>query len=910
MQVIKMMFFLLAADADGSRISFMGGAPPVPQHCNRDQTLIDLSAWLQDSSGNRLLTFIHGLPGIGKSLVAKLFYHRAKQLHWKVVYVGERHLQRSGSKEIADEIRLNASAGDALIILDGFDHLIDLSPTACKALLYDCLRHAKKVLVTSRSHFSVVDLNPNVINLPPLEQSETEEYIIKMFSTIEGAEATSLASYSYGHPMLLNHFIELIKRNVFTPRELAAEVVAAGFRDLWTFLNRTLTTATANEDRLWYVFEHCFSAFGDDRTAKMACIAVFPLTFTAKAAEAITGDDSIAMFMADRSLLTRVSGGRMEMAHSLKSFLRHVAKTKYLQAYSNAKVRYYSYYIGLILKLSNMLSKCARHVLSEFEADKHNFEFVLGCDTIPLELHGDFMDVVLRANLLLKFCWSQDDLVKLYERCVDLATNREQMTVKARLEILLADQYVCRGRADEAVYLLEQAKKVFKSGNKDAYVLALASCYATLGSAHRCRGRIEEALMNLFKAKELHDNNSSLRRDSECRECRVSVLHALGVTFAHLNLDSKAWTWFKRAQVECQMLGQPIEAKPEGSQRRPCILGLRRGVHPHIADIYLNMAEVASASGNYKQALDYLQEIGTIQEKLGFDAVIPAQVTYSEGVIGYLAGGAGRDAGIRCMEKAFSISRGLLRFFIALVLGKIKYGQKEFTAAFGYFCAAKSAADEIAYKGYGYKETLAYGCVSAKVAGNTMATSLYEELRCCFSHQSKSEISRILAPVLRVMNGSTTLPKAVICCWFYNRFCCHHRCLAKASSTSGLSKFPFSDLGRAKFRFSVALDQTQIRQEVQSEPLSPTFAYGLSEINEDEAETCDTERSSQKTSSLRSQRNRPSEIRPKSDFVKPDQERSEDQVHQMGDESFLPSPVFNAEKFIFKTGGRERSETH
>ena len=878
----------------------MDGVPPVLQHCNRDQTLNDLSVWLKDSSGNCPLTFIHGLPGIGKSLVAKLFGRVAsQQLHWKVVYVGERDLRHLGGKEI-EFVRLNASAGDVLIILDGCDCLIEAAPTAFNELLYDCLRHAKKILVTSRSHFSVVDLNPNVIDLPPLEQNETEIYLLKMFSTMGVADAKSLASNSFGHPMLLNHFIELIRGNVFTPRELAAEVDAAGFRDLWTFLNCTLTTASADRDRLWCVFERCFSAFGEDRLAKMACLAVFPRSFTAKAAQAITGNNSVATFMADRSLLTRVSGGRLEMAHSLKSFLRHVAKTTYLQTYNDAKVQYYSYYIRLILKLSHML--CTKHVLSEFEADKHNFEFVLTCNTIPLELHEDFMDMVLRANLLLKFCWSQDHLVKLYERCIDLATKREQMTVKAGLEILLADQYVCRGRADDAVYLLEQAKKVFESDDKDAYVLALASCYATLGSAHRCRGSVEEALMNLFKAKELHDTNSSLRRDSECRECRVSVLHALGVTFAHLNLNSKALTWFKRAQVECQMLGQPIEAKPEGSQRRPCMVGC---VHPYMADIYLNMAEVASASGNHKQALIYLQKIGTIQEKLGFDAVIPAQVTYTEGVIGCLAGGDRRDAGIQAMEKAFCVSRGLLRFFIGFILGKIRYGQKEFAAAFSYFCAAKSAADEIAYKGYGYKEALAYGCVSAKVEGNAKATSLYEELRRCFSHQSKGELDQILAPVLSVMNGSLIFPKAVICCWFYNQFCCHHRCLAKASNTSGLSKFPFSDLGRAKFR--LALDQTQTRQEVRSEILSP------SEINEDEAGSCDSEPlflSSRKTSSLRSQRSRPCEIRPKSDFVKPDQEKSEDQVHQMGDESVLPSPVFNAGKFIFKTGGRDRSDTH
>ena len=821
--------------------------PLLPTLCDRNRISFDLIEWLETKTrGMRVagarnaaysapLAFLYGLPGIGKSVVAKAFGHKAYDRNWRVVYgdatdcesahaLGERIVDALGldPSSVSPQRALVKASRDGervALILDGCDRLIETKTSEFVDFLVDALQARRiilKILVTSRTRLYQNRFDDVVFDVGPLEASDAAQFLERQIrSEIRASQADSLAKYSCGHPMLLDHFVELVNSNATSAMKLVRKIAMMKKKNsVWLALEQLLTKPVAQRDRVDYLFWDCLQrALGgdddddDERIAIATGLAVFPGDFSESAAEAVLGKERIVSFMADRSLLQRLDGDRFQLNPLLRSYLSHLAKTRYADLYRKMKTRYYMHYVERLKQLSCQFFKCAEQALNKYDVDKHNYKSVFVCSPVPGVLHESYMDTILRLNYFLKFRLTYDELITLYKKCIDLAVGREQATVKARLHILLADVYVRLGRADDAIEELDEPKRVFKDSAKDGHTLALASCYATLGNAHRSKGNLVVALVNLQKAKELHDQKPELDN-----ECRVSVLQALGATYAHLNFHPKALDYYDKARRICkrrlgQRSSQDYSTSRQRSQddsvfRRSKLLSLVRGIHPYAVEMEMSIAELKALSGQYKSAMTHLNEVIRIQERLKVEIVASFLVSYTEGALLYLTGE--KEAGVRHMEKALAVSSGFIRFFIGFTLGKLQYNQRQFVPALEKFEIAADVADALNCTDGVYVELLVYGCIAARVAGIEDKASRFEErLRSVFGQTAWDEM---YSPVLNVSAGSTVVPKANEFSLFYNQFCCRYRCLVRACYYS--AKFPFPDPGRCRFPLSVTLDQT------------------------------------------------------------------------------------------------------
>ena len=843
--------------------------PLLPTLCDRNRISFDLIEWLETKTrGMRVagarnaaysapLAFLYGLPGIGKSVVAKAFGHKAYDRNWRVVYgdatdcesahaLGERIVDALGldPSSVSPQRALVKASRDGervALILDGCDRLIETKTSEFVDFLVDALQARRiilKILVTSRTRLYQNRFDDVVFDVGPLEASDAAQFLERQIrSEIRANQADSLAKYSCGHPMLLDHFVELVNSNATSAMKLVRKIAMMKKKNsVWLALEQLLTKPVAQRDRVDYLFWDCLQrALGgddddDERIAIATGLAVFPGDFSESAAEAVLGKERIVSFMADRSLLQRLDGDRFQLNPLLRSYLSHLAKTRYADLYRKMKTRYYMHYVERLKQLSCQFFKCAEQALNKYDVDKHNYKSVFVCSPVPGVLHESYMDTILRLNYFLKFRLTYDELITLYKKCIDLAVGREQATVKARLHILLADVYVRLGRADDAIEELNEPKRVFKDSAKDGHTLALASCYATLGNAHRSKGNLVVALVNLQKAKELHDRNPELDN-----ECRVSVLQALGATYAHLNFHPKALDYYDKARCICKRrlgqrssqddltsrrrsqddsvfkrrLGQRSSqddltsrrrSQDDSVFRRSKLLSLVRGIHPYAVEMEMSIAELKALSGQYESAKTHLNEVIRIQERLKVEIVASFLVSYTEGALLYLNGE--KETGVRHMEEALAVSSGFIRFFIGFTLGKLQYNQRQFVPALEKFEIAADVADALSYTGNVYVELLVYGCIAARVAGIEDKASRFEErLQSVFGQTAWDEM---LSPVLNVCAGSTVVPKANEFSLFYNQFCCRYRCLVSYYS----AKFPFPDPGRCRFPLSVTLDQT------------------------------------------------------------------------------------------------------
>ena len=807
--------------------------PLLPTLCDRNRISFDLIEWLETKTrGMRVagarnaaysapLAFLYGLPGIGKSVVAKAFGHMAYDRNWRVVYgdatdcesahaLGERIVDALGLdlSSVSPQRALVKASRDGervALILDGCDRLIETKTSEFVDFLADALQARRiilKILVTSRTRLYQNRFDDVVFDVGPLEASDAAQFLERQIrSEIRASQADSLAKYSCGHPMLLDHFVELVNSHVTSAMKLVRKIAMMRKKNsVWLALEQFLTKPVAQRDRVDYLFWDCLQrALGgdddDERIAIATGLSVFPGDFSANAVKAVLSDERIVSFMADQSLLQRLGNDRFQLNPLLKSYLSHLAKTRYTDHYHETKIGYYMHYIKRLKQLSGQFFECAEQALNKYDIDEHNYKSVFVCSPVPGVLHESYMDAILRLKYFLKFRLTYDELITLYKKCIDLAFGRKQATVKAQLHILLADAYVRVGRADDAIEELDEPKRVFKDSAEDAHTLALASCYATLGNAHRSKGNLVVALVNLQKAKELHDQNPQLDN-----ECRVSVLQALGATYAHLKFRVEALDYYEKARLICKLrLGQ--RSQDDSNFRRSNLQSLVHGIHPYAVEIEMSIAELKGLSGQYESAMNHLNEVKRMQERLKVEIVAPFLVSYTEGVLLYLTGE--KEAGVRHMEKALAVSSGFIRFFIGFTLGKLHYNQRQFVPALEKFEIATDVADALNCTDGVYVELLAYRRIAARVAGMEDKASRFEErLRSVRFSPTVSE--QMLSPVLNVGAGSGVVPKANEVSLFYNEFCCRYRCLVRACYYSAKSP----DLGRCRFPLSVTLDQT------------------------------------------------------------------------------------------------------
>eukprot|EP00118_Oscarella_pearsei_P001572 m.7791 g.7791 ORF g.7791 m.7791 type:complete len:1119 (+) comp19654_c0_seq1:32-3388(+) len=782
------------------------GLPMLPPCCERQELVSHILRALEDPSFH--VYHLYGLPGIGKSMVAKLVTQAAAAQNWAFLYLPVSKVDSVPSLRVLTERKANvknifSEGGSALVIFDGADRLIDQEASDLVEFCDDLLQQADqlKILITSRSQFTTMKQPLKEIDARPLAIEESMQFLERELpkGTIAGRRH-SIAKFSHGHPMLLHVFVILIRKYGVTAKELIQRMTSVRPKP-WDWLEEKLSDSDiVSEDRIDCIFSVAIETLGDGKIQGSAvCVAAFPGNFTTEAADTIL-DKGIARRLVQKSLLfQQESGRRFCMNPVFRSFLHKMAKDKFSRLLEEVKHKYYCFYLTKLLDVMKGYSLDASSTLRMYEEDKHNFETVLKCDVIPADLQGLFIEAVLQVGPLLKLsCWTCEELISLYYAACELAASQNQKTIYGRLQIQRADVYIRQGQGEKSIDELKELKKAFASlkEKSDEDHLALAACYSTLGNAYRCLGKLEVALRYLNKAKAIFP------RISQQPECLVATIMALGDTQVDLGNVEEARKLYMEALGVCKRrLGKtPAKnAKPKG---RMAFAKYQKGIHPSTVEIQLRMAELEGQAGRYRKALECLDNINCIEDQLQFNVICPSILLDTRGAIAYLNGD--EEGGIELMDDALRKNSGdhFLRFFTAFKLGKVYYGRKDYDRALSYLKEALQAAEICSYQGDAYLKALAYSSsVANKMGQNGKAKEFSKllSLHLASYAETKEEAHWLLS--VQIDESSV---RADFCCWLYGRFCCKHGCL-DAISTSPASPpvfghLPFCDPGRSNFK--------------------------------------------------------------------------------------------------------------
>lgn len=219
-----------------------------------------------------------------------------------------------------------------------------------------------------------------------------------------------------------------------------------------------------------------------------------------------------------------------------------------------------------------------------------------------------------------------------------------------------------------------------------------------------------------------------------------------------------------------------------------------RGNHPYTVDLLMQMGETESARQNHDEAMKLMRDALTIASDLGLGDLSRAPILYEIGMTLLLKGET--TQGMDYIHKALGVSRRvngcqLLHFFIATLIGKLKYDEGHFQHAAESLQDAVDAARETKYEGDAYVEALAYLCVAYKSQGmhekaSATYSSFLQSLKRCDSSyvhaNSTVQLLRIPTCELKFNMSSTSSPefvqeppKATFCCCRYSSFRRWHR---------------------------------------------------------------------------------------------------------------------------------------
>ena len=837
----------------GTRESHWSWLPP---HCRRQALKADILA----SFSLYDICCLFGLPGIGKSVAAIAVCQACLDQEWKILYLDvsrtdsscqlkEEFLQsldceKETSLKQALTNGLLSSNQDQLVVLDGADRLIDQVHSGSEPNLLkfctDILRYSNKtkLLITSCSQLEVPCIRMKNLNVNLLDINECKTFIQSEFSTYNSddvcatpEQAATLAKISQGHPMLLSHFIALIKYRRTSARELIQKMTTIR-PEPWKWLKKELDKLfLASQYRIDNRFSTALESLGGEEVrVKALCLAVFPGNFTTEAVEAIV-DRDIGNILARKSLLFRQDDGRLCLNSVFRCFLHMLAKEKEKSCQLNdTKRRYYRHYsrrLNTIIR--RYYSDETGSALREYANDKHNFVAVLTCDPVPSELSGDFVDIVLRAEPLLKlFRWSCDDLLKLYDFSLTLADKLKSLSDCAQLRIRRADVWVRQGQPKDAVDELEDVKAMLIAADDNESRQALGSCYSSLGNAYRCLGQLIKASKYLGKAKECLTGRMQIER-------LVSTLTALGETYVDQEGKKKeAMESYQAALSVCTKLGEKPRSlvSPLAQKVVKKLKADVRGIHPCSVIVHLRIAELKGLTGCYSDALRHLDKIEALQKQLGLDVVCRSIIFYTRGALAYQVNR--KEQGMALITEAFQLRPAdpLLRFFIGYTLGKLFYKRREYAAALRYLKEAVKAAEMTFYGGDGYVISLAYCCFISKWRTRDDNASMLEEkfkvVLSCYA-DTKEEETSFLAQANEMLEGNWENkddPHVDVCCWYYDRFCCRHGCLDMDSLTKGVSCIPLRDRQRLR-KLPTAMNLAEVPPKSLPTPMAMKEDPGL-----------------------------------------------------------------------------------
>ncbi len=651
------------------RIRMAGGSPrhnlPDPQtpFIGR-RVLLDQVLSQMDKPDCRLLTLL-GPGGIGKTRLAWQAAHHLLDFFlngvWNVPLAGVGSaaalisaladalgLQFSGGRSPKDQLLGYLQSRELLLVLDGFEHLLDLPPADSADphslspldVLTEILRAAPhvKLLVTSRQRLNLraewlVDV-PG-LSYPPAGQAHhpTDYDAVQLFlqhahrvqadfelTTDNQTLVASICQMLDGAPL----GIELAAPWV---RLLSCAEIAAQIQADMDFLVTSLRDVPARHQSLRAVFTHSWNLLDDAERRAAARLSVFRRSFDRQAAEAVTEVAAeTALALAQKSIISQDQSGRYIFHALLKQYLTETlaASPEEQQQVQQAHCRYYAAFLHQ--RQEDLRGKRQKQAQAEIRTEIEEIRAAWDWGIA----HQDVDAITTAAEAMFLFYRGigryQEGLALFQCAAAAIPAEEANCLRQVRLSIYQADFHGWLGNFAEARALLQQSLAALQA---QAHLRDYAFALTVAGQVAYWDGEYSEAQNLLEQSVALH------RQAGDAWGTAMALNYlANAVSVAHRNWDEIA-PWYAESLALSEQIGdqagaaralinlgaiehiQKDFAQARTFYTRAVAYSREVGNRQLLATALGNLGDVVCRGQDYAQAIDLLQESLGIKRELG-----------------------------------------------------------------------------------------------------------------------------------------------------------------------------------------------------------------------------------------------------------------------------------------------------
>ncbi|WP_395701528.1 ATP-binding protein [Aquabacterium sp.] len=530
----------------------------------RSAELQRIRAWLQPG-GCRLLTLL-GPGGIGKTRLARQALDELEAGHADgAVFVPledlpdatqiaprlarEMSVPLAGRGEALAELVAALKPRQLLLVLDNLEHLAG-APQLLARLLQAC--PGLTVIATSRVRLALAEEQLFPLQGLPCPDAEDEDRLEAFDATrlfiraaqrvepgfapaAEGAAIAEICRLVDGLPLAL----ELAAA---WTRAMPCAAIADELRRGTELLSTADPTRPARQASIAAVFEQSWSQLGEAERRALAALSVCRGGFSAAAARQVAGaSPPVLASLADRSLLRKADGGRLQLHPLLQQFAAERLAPGPEQ--QQAATAHAEHYLNRLATLAPLLRRADREAMRETDLEFENLRAawvhaaqaglceLIGRSAVGLMHHCDHRGRAAEGRGLLADA-AQAPALALEPR------------VQARLLAYAAHLAYRLDRYEEAIIEAE-ALLATEAGNEDQR--AWAQCHRLLGAAHLQLGRLDRARIHFGHAHEAAVESGDTLSAAGMLDNRAIVEKHAGRYDEALRLSQAALVMLRRA---------------------------------------------------------------------------------------------------------------------------------------------------------------------------------------------------------------------------------------------------------------------------------------------------------------------------------------------------------------------------
>jgi predicted ATPase/DNA-binding SARP family transcriptional activator len=428
-----------------------------------------------------------------------------------------------------------------LLVFDNFEHLRSQGASFLAHLL--SFTHNLKIIVTTRERLNMIaetTLEVSGLPVPPNEQPENlESYSsIKLFMlnaqrsspkfSLENNSSAIIRICQLLNGLPLGIVLASSWARVYSCQRIAEEIT----KNI-DFLDISSPDLPPRQRSLRAVFDHSWLLLNEDERRILRLLAVFPVPFTAHAAERIcSAPNPILASLLDKSLLQR-HDDRFEMLTTFQQYAMGKLE-EVSEEYESTHVKFADYYTAFCERINlDINSPIQREALGEMSSEIENIRAAWNwmVENNRWDMLMRMKDAILAFHIITGYFIQGREFFRLALARLNKLDDQRLGLVHTSMKQLEAWMAIRNGFLSEGIQRLSECLEGFRTHDapfeltKTMMFLADAS-YVT-GNHQQGKKYIEDALQNLHEAN-LPNQNTIIAIQAHCQSILGSIQIRLG----------------------------------------------------------------------------------------------------------------------------------------------------------------------------------------------------------------------------------------------------------------------------------------------------------------------------------------------------------------------------------------------